>query len=128
MELISLLISYWYLIVAVIAGVIAIIYFLNKVEIADGWGDYTQFDYKKLRELDSREKRKERAKSFTGKCYLCDKDISSVDGWYCKYCKKWHCGKHRLPENHKCENPKLPEGMGSHREVHKRGGVVVYGK
>jgi len=35
-------------------------------------------------------------------CEFCDKGIDDLNSYFCKYCKRWFCEKHRLPENHKC--------------------------
>ena len=38
-----------------------------------------------------------------GYCNFCKKKINSITGFFCKYCQKWFCADHRLPENHKCK-------------------------
>ena len=45
------------------------------------------------------------------KCYICDNPINSATMFFCKYCDKGFCEIHRLPEDHKCKNPKLPYDM-----------------
>jgi len=48
-------------------------------------------------------------KECPGFCTFCKKKINSITGFFCKYCKKWFCAEHRLPENHKCKgNLKSP--------------------
>ncbi len=44
-------------------------------------------------------------------CPICNKSINSYTRYFCNYCKKGYCEEHRLPENHKCKNPKLPSYM-----------------
>jgi len=34
-------------------------------------------------------------------CDFCKKEYEHLD-YNCKFCKKGHCAKHRLPENHDC--------------------------
>ena len=47
-----------------------------------------------------------------GECEFCGERVSDgIDAFYCKYCRKWHCSEHRLPEQHNCKNPKTPKGM-----------------
>jgi len=41
----------------------------------------------------------------------CPKGLSLLARFKCPYCKEYHCEKHRLPEDHKCENPQLPKSM-----------------
>jgi len=51
-------------------------------------------------------------KGLPKKCQF--KNFSSKIGlmrYRCPYCKKHYCEEHRLPENHKCKNPKLPHHM-----------------
>lgn len=50
-----------------------------------------------------------------GNCSLCQKRLSITTGFFCDYCNKWHCEDHRLPEDHKCSNPKTPSIMKSAR-------------
>jgi hypothetical protein len=64
--------------------------------------------------------KEERIRPKAEKCENCNNKITDLTGFFCNYCKKWHCGKHRLPENHKCSNPKLPPEMNGYR--------VTYGK
>jgi len=45
---------------------------------------------------------------YKGYCDLCKTKKKFPDYFYCKYCNKYHCDKHRLPEQHKCPNPKSP--------------------
>ena len=41
----------------------------------------------------------------TNKCYYdkCTRPICLIIG-HCKYCDKYYCNNHRLPEEHKCTN------------------------
>lgn len=66
----------------------------------------------KLVDLDRDYISKPKKSKCKGYCEYCNKKIYEATGYYCKYCKKWHCSKHRLSENHKCEgNPKKPGDM-----------------
>jgi len=38
----------------------------------------------------------------------CDNHLVFPKNFYCKYCKEYHCDKHRLPEEHECPNPSSP--------------------
>lgn len=38
----------------------------------------------------------------------CKKKLNFITTFHCPYCDKYHCDKHRLPENHECKNPKKP--------------------
>ena len=40
----------------------------------------------------------------------CKKKLTGLV-YKCKYCKGTFCERHRLPENHDCEDPKLPREM-----------------
>ena len=44
-------------------------------------------------------------------CKICNKELRLIDRFFCKYCGKWHCKTHRLPENHHCHNPIRPPGL-----------------
>jgi hypothetical protein len=42
----------------------------------------------------------------------CKRKLNYLNTFHCPYCHKYHCEKHRLPENHKCTgNPELPSYM-----------------
>ncbi len=60
------------------------------------------------------------------KCYFCKAEYTGLqDKFSCKYCRKYFCAKHRLPELHECKgNPKQPKGTGF-REVHTKAGIYV---
>lgn len=47
------------------------------------------------------------------KCQLegCGNKINAVTRYNCQYCDKDHCEDHRLPEDHGCKNPKLPNDI-----------------
>lgn len=67
-------------------------------------------------------------KEFKGCCEYCNQDIPYIfNKFYCGYCMKWHCERHRLPEEHSCSgNPKSPPG--AFREIHTKRGIIVIGK
>jgi len=49
---------------------------------------------------------------YKGYCELCKVEKGFPDYFYCKYCKKYHCDKHRIPEEHECSgNPMLPREL-----------------
>jgi len=50
---------------------------------------------------------------FNGYCNFCNKKIGGLDVYFCKYCNKYHCGEHRLPEEHNCANPSKPKSFTS---------------
>ncbi|MDP3881964.1 MAG: AN1-type zinc finger domain-containing protein [Nanoarchaeota archaeon] len=62
---------------------------------------------------------KNRRDKIPKKCQLCNSSFN-IFPYICPYCKKYHCDKHRLPEDHKCPNPKLPlymkKGLGSKKK------------
>ncbi|MBR9675374.1 hypothetical protein GOV05_00005 [Candidatus Woesearchaeota archaeon] len=64
----------------------------------------------------------------TSTCTICNNSFTQFsDKFFCSYCNKVHCTKHRIPEDHKCTgNPKSPPK--THRESSSRGGRVVTGK
>ena len=41
----------------------------------------------------------------------CKEILYFTNKYNCKYCKKVFCENHKLPENHNCDNPKLPGYM-----------------
>ncbi len=87
--------------------------------------------YKKENLVSDIEKEKLYEKFRTDKdvCFECNKKYKDwTDRFNCNYCKKYHCAKHRLPENHNCwGNPKAPPaGL---REIHTSdGGIIATGK
>lgn len=54
---------------------------------------------------------KERIRDPAISCSFCNNRLTSITGFYCNYCNKWHCEEHRLPESHNCPRPKLPSEM-----------------
>lgn len=61
------------------------------------------------------------------KCSKCKEKFKGyTDIFYCKYCRKYFCSNHRLPENHRCSgNPKpLPTAS---REIYSREKRTVSG-
>ncbi|MBU0461716.1 MAG: hypothetical protein KJ574_03965 [Nanoarchaeota archaeon] len=69
-----------------------------------------------VRKKDSAIKRKK----FLGFCEYCKREVKGVDVFYCKYCKKYHCAEHRLPEEHGCPSPKKPTGLTGSVIVHRK--------
>lgn len=68
--------------------------------------------------IKKRELEKKKPK-YKGYCQLCKAKRGFPDYFYCKYCRKYHCEKHRLPEKHKCSGkPKLPPEM-------RKGGTTI---
>jgi predicted nucleic acid binding AN1-type Zn finger protein len=54
----------------------------------------------------------EERRKYQGYCEFCNVKKGFPDYFYCKYCQKYHCDKHRLPEQHDClGKPTLPEDM-----------------
>lgn len=41
----------------------------------------------------------------------CKSKINSFTRYICQYCHNQFCEKHRLPEDHSCKHPALPEYM-----------------
>lgn len=62
------------------------------------------------RRLNKKKKLMDLKNSFTD-CPICKCPINSATMFFCRYCKKGFCETHRLPENHKCKDPKLPYPM-----------------
>jgi len=64
------------------------------------------YEYKKPRKFESERKK------YNGYCEFCgEKGVNILYMFLCAYCNKWHCKKHRLPENHNCNGkPKSPPG------------------
>jgi len=44
-------------------------------------------------------------------CDKCNKVLNPLNSFFCKYCERWHCNKHKLPEDHSCKatNPHKQE-------------------
>jgi len=71
------------------------------------WGNIKSFFLKKPEEEEVPEEPK--IIKIINHCNICPKKINVLSGWRCAYCNEWHCDKHRLPEDHKCEgNPMSP--------------------
>ncbi len=62
------------------------------------------------------------------KCFKCKKSFKGMsDVFMCKYCEKFFCAEHRVPETHKCwGDPKQPDGQGF-REIHTKHCIKVRG-
>jgi tRNA(Ile2) C34 agmatinyltransferase TiaS len=61
-------------------------------------------------------------------CFKCKNKYKSwTDKFLCKYCKKYFCSKHRLPEEHNCwgEPKALPSG---YNVIFSSGQTIVSGK
>lgn len=80
-----------------------------------------------IRKIDEKQEPKIKTE-FKGCCEFCKTEVPyELDRFYCPYCNKWHCPKHRLPEEHNCSGkPKPPPG--AFRELHTRNGITVIGK
>lgn len=39
---------------------------------------------------------------------FCGTKLNVINTYRCPYCNRFHCDKHRLPEEHGCTNPKNP--------------------
>ena len=56
----------------------------------------------------TKEEIKPKKKGYSGRCEYCGSKATGLDAYICRYCDKYHCSKHRLPENHKCTgNPNV---------------------
>jgi len=64
----------------------------------------------------------------TDVCFTCNNKYKSwSDKFLCKYCEKYFCSKHRLPEEHNCwGEPKAPPG--GYRVIFSGGQTSVSGK
>jgi len=77
----------------------------------------------------------EKARTDYEKCFFCKKHYeksvagSFADRFKCRYCEKYYCYEHRIPENHKCwGNPRAPHV--NFTEIHHGSGrveVIVHG-
>ena len=56
----------------------------------------------------------------SNECHYCKKELNPLNRFSCKYCGKWFCDEHRLPENHKCN--------GKVKNPHKDAGVIKYSR
>lgn len=64
----------------------------------------------------------------TDVCFKCKKKYEDyTDKFLCKYCKKYFCSKHRLPEKHNCWG-KAKAPPGAYRTLFSRGQTIVIGK
>lgn len=63
-------------------------------------------------------------KPFEGKCNFCEKDVFSLDAFYCWACRRWFCKEHRMPENHEC----IGQYKERHKELNMPSGRIVYSK
>ena len=61
-------------------------------------------------------------------CFKCKKEYKGyTDRFLCKYCEKYFCSEHRLPEEHNCwGEPKAPSG--GFREIHTTKGIIATGR
>lgn len=62
-------------------------------------------------------------------CFNCKREYHKtlVEAFKCKYCEKYFCPDHRLPENHNClGEPKAPPG--GFREIYAKGRIIATGK
>lgn len=57
---------------------------------------------------------------FENVCQYCNSKCAYIDSFFCKYCLKWHCSEHRIPEDHEC--------TGSPTNPHKGAGRIIYSK
>jgi predicted nucleic acid binding AN1-type Zn finger protein len=64
---------------------------------------------KQLKEIEVKNQIKEVKITYDG-CFKCGRQFTDfTDKYRCKYCQKYFCSDHRLPENHNCSgNPKAP--------------------
>lgn len=70
------------------------------------------FAFKSKKYKTYKPKKEGRKPQYKGHCELCNKKAVFPDYFYCKYCNKYHCDNHRLPEQHKCSgNPTIPIDM-----------------
>ena len=80
-----------------------------------GW--LSNYKHKKLikkairKAKEESEKDKLKRKIFTCQYPKCKNKVMGTSRFRCPYCNKVFCEKHRLPEHHKCKNPKLPDSM-----------------
>lgn len=51
-------------------------------------------------------------KKCKGYCDFCRVQMTSDVGYFCKFCEKWFCEKHRLPEDHKCKGEPSAKALG----------------
>jgi hypothetical protein len=61
-------------------------------------------------------------------CFYCKKKYDNyLDKFSCKYCHKYYCTEHRIPEYHKCSgNPKSVSK--THREIYSSGNTTILSK
>ena len=83
--------------VGYILGISTSIFIIVKI----GMWFFNKIKYKKKPKIEPEEEEEEKPK-YKGYCQLCKAEKVLPDYFYCKYCKKYHCNKHRLPEQHKC--------------------------
>ena len=66
--------------------------------------------------LKFRKKPKEKKEKIPQTCQKmnCKTKLNLINAFYCHYCYRYHCKKHRLPEDHNCKgNPKNPHKQGT---------------
>ena len=83
--------------------------------------------FRKEKKIDYAVKNKiyEEERTDHGNCFKCKKSYKEyTDKFNCKYCGKYFCANHRLPENHNCwGEPKAPSG--AFHETHRADGKVI---
>ena len=62
--------------------------------------------------IEIKELKKPKKAGYKSYCEFCKKEKVFPDYFYCKYCNKYFCIEHRLPENHNYKGePKVPEDL-----------------
>ena len=90
----------------------AVIIFIAFLLLQRHRGRLHSFQFKKSKYREPKKDVENKRRKYRGYCEHCNEKVSFPDYFYCKYCKKYHCDKHRLPEQHDCSgNPVLPEEM-----------------
>lgn len=90
-----------------IIGVIILLFIVYKI--------FKYFEKKEEKEIKfkivSKKEEKKKRPKYKGYCEYCKIEEYWPNYFFCKYCNKWFCKKHRLPENHECSGkPKAPPG------------------
>jgi len=82
---------------------------------------------KRMANTDKLKKIYEKNRTDNELCFKCKNPYKAyTDKFLCKYCEKYFCSHHRVPETHACWGTTVAP-QGGFRELHSRSGITVKG-
>jgi len=85
-------------------------------------------DFKFIRDIFIKEKIEPKKEKKPEVCNICNKKLGLIDKFECDYCGKFHCDKHRLPEEHDCKKATKPKGLNTGRISYSKGKTTYHTK